>query len=531
MENTNSILEELESVLGGLPEGKRKEIFQEAEEQTRDKKWIPSPGPQSDAYFCEADTLLYGGHPGSGKSDLLLGLAFGAHQRSLILRRQYVDLGAMIDRMLEINGSREGFNGQSPPSLRVNEKCLVELGAAAKVDDIHHWMGNPHDFLGVDEATQFAESQIRFLMGWVRSTDPNQRKRTVLATNPPLTAEGAWIVRMFEPWLDPQYPRPAKPGELRWAVVDQDGNDRWVNGPSPVMVNDKLVTPQSRTYIPATLADNPYLRDTGYQSQLDAMPEPFRSILLGGFQTRLSDAPAQVIPTSWIRNAQSRWRPQPPDALPMCAIGVDASGGGRDPMVIARRYDGWFAPLIVVPAKEIPTDRAGTHCAGIIVSHRRDQAVVTVDLGGGYGSSLYEHLKANGVETVGFRGAEASRQATVEGKLKFYNLRSEAIWRFREALNPDQPNGSHIALPDDPTLTADLTAPCLDLGFNGIKVEAKEDVCKRLGRSTDYGDAVVMSWYAGRKNLPRIDFPEDGYKPFPKRRPQVIMRRPRGRYG
>jgi hypothetical protein len=54
-------------------------------------------------------------------------------------------------------------------------------------------------------ATQSAESQVRFLMGWVRSEDPAQRCRTVLATNPPLSPEGLWFVKMFAPWLDPGF--------------------------------------------------------------------------------------------------------------------------------------------------------------------------------------------------------------------------------------------------------------------------------------------------------------------------------------
>src|SRR3546814_1539203 len=78
--------------------------------------------------------------------------------------------------------------------------------------------------------------------------------------------------------------------------------------------------------------------------------------------------------------------------------------------------------------------------------------------------------------------------------LGFYNKRSETIWRFREALDPSQPGGSPIALPPDPMLVADLTAPTFTVPPRGIKVESKEDVCKRLGRSTDRGDAVVMAW-------------------------------------
>src|SRR3546814_3250182 len=58
---------------------------------------------------------------------------------------------------------------------------------------------------------------------------------------------------------------------------------------------------------------------------------------------------------------------------------------------------------------------------------------------------------------------------------------------------------SPIALPPDPMLVADLTAPTFTVPPRGIKVESKEDVCKRLGRSTDRGDAVVMAWSAGLK--------------------------------
>ena len=29
------------------------------------RKWVPNPGPQSEAFYCKADVLLYGG-PGLG---------------------------------------------------------------------------------------------------------------------------------------------------------------------------------------------------------------------------------------------------------------------------------------------------------------------------------------------------------------------------------------------------------------------------------------------------------------------------------
>ena len=49
--------------------------------------WVPNPGPQAQAFLCEADELFYGGEAGGGKTDLGIGLALSAHKRSLLLRR------------------------------------------------------------------------------------------------------------------------------------------------------------------------------------------------------------------------------------------------------------------------------------------------------------------------------------------------------------------------------------------------------------------------------------------------------------
>ena len=487
-------------------------------------RWHPNPGPQTDAYFSEADVLLYGGEPGGGKTQLLLGLAFNEHRESMILRRQYADLDRIIRDALKIHGSREGFNGSPPPKLRLDEERLISFRAANRVGDEQGTMGDGRDFLGIDEATHFAKSQVQFLMGWVRTDKPNQRTRTVLATNPPLTAEGLWVIEMFAPWLDPQFPDPAKPGELRWAISDEEGKMRWVHGPEPVEVGGRMYQPKSYTYIPASVEDNPYYVNSNYRRELDAMSEPFRSILMGGFRTSFSDAPNQIIPTAWVQKAQERWSPEPPAGVPCCALGVDASGGGDDPMVIAPRWDGWYDNLIEIPGKMIPMDRSGAWCAGQVVSYRADNAMVIVDLGGGYGGSMYEHLKANSVEVYGYKGAEGTPRRSRDGKFKFTNKRTAAYWLFREALDPGQPGGSPIRLPLHPRLTADLTAPTFEVSPNGIKAESKESVCDRLGRSTDFGDAVVMAWFEGPRELTdALEWMDErGFKQGRKHRPVVV---------
>lgn len=491
-------LEEILNQLTTLSVDDKQKVISEAMSSTSNLRWIPSPGPQTEAYFSKADILLYGGEPGGGKTSLLLGLAFNNHRRSLIMRKQYTDLSSIVEEAIKFNGTRKGYNGSPPPSLRINKDKFIEFGAAARVGDEQHWQGNPHDFIGFDEGTQFAESQIRFLMGWLRcADDANQRTRVVIATNPPLSSEGAWVVSMFAPWLDPRHHNPAKSGELRWFVTDALGKDIEVDGPDPFELEDgRIVQPKSRTFIPASVQDNPYLARTNYQAELDAMIEPYRSILMGGFMASFRDADNQCIPTAWVRDAQRRWTARPKLGVPMCAIGADVAQGGTDKSVLAPRYDDWFAPLIEKPGADTPT---GREMAGMIIANRKDGAVIVLDMGGGYGGSTFEHLVENEIPVIGYKGCTAVETRTKDRQLKFTNKRTEAYWRFREALDPSQEGGATIALPDDPVLMADLTAPTFEITRQGIKLETKEDVVARLGRSTDKGDAVIMSWSAGPK--------------------------------
>ena len=75
--------------------------------------WQPLPGPQMEAYYSPADVLFYGGSAGGGKSDLPIGLTLTAHRRSIIYRREAKQLQAIIDRLAELVGGRDGFSSQS----------------------------------------------------------------------------------------------------------------------------------------------------------------------------------------------------------------------------------------------------------------------------------------------------------------------------------------------------------------------------------------------------------------------------------
>lgn len=496
---SGAVLEEILATFKALPAERQAELRKIAEQDIKTRLWVPTPGPQRDAVESKADVLLYGGSAGSGKTDLGLGLAFTAHKVSLVLRRQYTDLSSLIERTVQINRTRKGLNASIPPKLRTADGRLIEFGACHNIGDEQGWKGRPHDLIVFDEGVDFAEQQIRFLIAWNRSVDEKQRCRVVIATNPPVTVEGEWLVKYFAPWLDETHPNPAKPGELRYFIPDPDDDkaDIEVAGPEPIMSAGKLVTPLSRTFIPGTLADNPFLARTDYAAKLDSLPEPYRSAYRdGNFMLGRKDDEHQLIPTDWIRAAQSRWTPFPPRGIPMCAIGVDVAAGGDDQTVLAARHDSWFAPLIAVPGMRTKT---GADVAGLVVTHRKDSCPIIIDMGGGYGGPAYEAMDANGLPVVAYKGSVGTTERTRDRQLGFSNLRTASYWAIREMLDPSQPGGATAALPPDPELVSDLTAVTFKITSRGIQAETKEDVVKKLKRSPDKGDALVIAWTAGPK--------------------------------
>jgi len=491
-------LDDLIRSLAKLPAEEQKNA-QDLIASTTSLAWIASVGPQTAAYFSPADVLLYGGQGGGGKTDLGLGLAFTAHQRSLILRRQYTDLASIIERAIEINGTRDGFNGSPPPKLNTNDGRLIRFGANRLLGDEQSWQGQPFDLKVFDEACQFLEAQIKFHLGWLRSTAAGQRVRALLATNPPLSAEGDFIIGMFRPWLDVTHHNPAKHGELRYFVTAPDGTDLEVDGPEPVEMGGRTLKPLSRTFIPAKLSDNPYLIGTNYQAQLDALPEPLRSAIRdGNFMLSRQDDQYQVIPTDWIRQAMARWGEKAPEGVGMSSIAADVALGGQDATVYARRHGHWFDSLVSEKGKDTVDPLS---IASRLLALMRDGCAIVIDMGGGYGSGVYSHLHNNvqGLTLHGFNGANSSKRGTRDGKLRFANKRAEAWWKFREALEPNL--GEPVALPPDQELLSDLTTPRWKLTQSGILIESKDDIRKRLGRSPDKGDAVVMAWAFGEDSV------------------------------
>ena len=492
-----NLLDDILERFNALPKDVQDQIVKDATKASEGRYFIPNPGPQVEALHCEADELFFGGSAGGGKSALLCGTALDDHDRSIIFRREYPQIKGLEDEVAGLVGARTGYNSQDK-IWRLPNGNVLEFGSVPHEKDVEKYQGRAHSLKGFDEITHFSEAQYRFLIGWTRSTNPKQRCRVIATGNPPTTPEGYWVVKYWAPWLDKTHPNPAEPGELRWYTTI-NGEDVECDGPEPVEVNGRMVKPRSRTFIPAKLEDNPDLMAAGYASVLEAMPEELRIRFRDGrFDAEVKDNEFQVIPTEWIKAAQARWTPEAPGGVGMSVISHDVALGGGDANTYARRHGHWYDEVICDRLKGMvdPIDLASK-----LISLMRNGCPVVIDMGGGYGSGVYSHLKQNVQQIVihGHNGANKSKKRTRDGKISFANKRAEVWWKFREALEPGL--GEPIALPPDPDLLADLSAPTWKLGRNGSLIEEKAAIKARLGRSPDKGDAVVNAWSYGESSV------------------------------
>lgn len=501
----DDVIATLEDLLAGMAPDQRAEVVRVASSKLS-LPWLPNPGAQTDAYLSQADQLLYGGQAGGGKSHLLIGVAANDHDRSLILRREATELDGLISdsRTLLTGHTKWNFRGSPDNEWDWGRQRSIRFGGMKEEQDWRKYAGRPRDFMGFDEAAEFTESQVASLIAWLRAPaikgQVPRRCRVVFASNPPRSAEGQWIIEWFAPWLDPLFANPARPGELRWCIMAK-GKTVWVDKPEVVEIDGEEYTPFTRTFIPASIDDNPFLARTDYRQRLQNLASPVlrEQLLKGNFLAGREDHEWQVIPGSWIAAAQKRWQEAPPHYRQMIAFSADVALGGGDQIVGAALHeDNWFAPLQRMDRSvDDPNE-----IAAWMVKHRRNEADLSVDATGGWGSGVRSHLKhQHGIECYGIVASKKSLHKSRDGKHTYKNVRSEMWWSFFEALSPD--SEEEIMLPPDARLAAQLAAPRYTVRGTDIIIESKEDVRDRLGSSTDDADAVIQAWHRRRALVKR----------------------------
>ena len=120
------------------------------------------------------------------------------------------------------------------------------------------------------------------------------------------------------------------------------------------------------------------------------------------------------------------------------------------------------------------------------------QASAVIDVIGIGAGVFHQSLEAQPERTIGFNAAVSTPLLDRTGQWKFSNLRSAAWWYMRELLDPA--NEEFVELPDDEDLIGELVTPTWrPISGGRIQVEPKEQIKKRLKRSTNKADAVIQA--------------------------------------
>jgi len=209
----------------------------------------------------------------------------------------------------------------------------------------------------------------------------------------------------------------------------------------------------------------------------------FKSRVLGEFPDSAED---MLVPLSWIEAAFAREYPAAIDGPSLC-MGADIAREGGDRIVFLVR------DAYAVRHMEIHQHKSLMDTAGRIIAVAKEHGVsaerVLIDdvgMGGGVTDRLRELDVA--VTPVNFGHA-------AKDKIRFANTRAEAYWRVREWLDPTQ-SGTPGAIPSEhKALGYEVTIPQTGYTSAGqIKIEPKDAIKKRLGRSPDLADALALTF-------------------------------------
>lgn len=250
--------------------------------------------------------------------------------------------------------------------------------------------------------------------------------------------------------------------------------------------------PSDTYYLQALATDNPYLPKS-YVDDLKKLHSAWRKRFLEGdwdyadedmtlFKMRYLDA-AMTYPSEDTKRSQRR-------------VGIDVAREGGDKSVFALLDEGIVTDLYLPRISKDTTDPILVMLANEVELYvkRKDVpwANVTIDTVG-VGAGVYDILRSRGYGVRGFKAGERAADYT-----KYFDRRSEAYCLYAEKMESGS-RGISRGIKNLNDLRQDLIAHKLQVSDKLIRVESKSDMRKRLKRSPDFSDAVIIADYeAGR---------------------------------
>lgn len=201
--------------------------------------------------------------------------------------------------------------------------------------------------------------------------------------------------------------------------------------------------------------------------------------VLGNFPTHADDT---MIGPGIVEAAMVRWTPAPPTDGPL-QFGVDVARFGRDKTAITWARGAWASAPTLLHGND------NVQVAGKVLELVRQVRLgpepVRVCIDTTNNGGVADILRASGVDGLEIVDVQYAEKATIDG---FSRLRDQLWGGLRTWLKEVG------AIPPDRALAADITAPRYGFDVRGrIKVEAKDDLKKRIGRSPDRADSLSLA--------------------------------------
>jgi hypothetical protein len=282
--------------------------------------WIPHEGAQTEFLSRSEFEVLFGGSAGPGKTACLVaGMTRDVDKptyHGLIVRRTFPQLQEIIDRCWRLYPELGGVYRSTEKRWKFPSGAVIDLGHMQHEDDKYNYQGKDFHRIGMDELTQFSETQYTYLFSRLRTTDPTINPQILSSTNPGGPGH-YWVKERFVTITD----------HLRTYIDPRTG--------------------LSRVFVPATIEDNPtlFLNDPAYLARLEALPEIERMRLRHGIwdafegqvftelSRRLHGCEDFEVPPEWERYCLLDWGFSKPFSVGWYAIDYDG---------VLYRYREWY---------------------------------------------------------------------------------------------------------------------------------------------------------------------------------------------
>jgi hypothetical protein len=207
----------------------------------------------------------------------------------------------------------------------------------------------------------------------------------------------------------------------------------------------------------------------------------YKAKVLGDFPDEGDDT---LIPLSWVEAARKRdLKPEGTKRL-----GVDVARMGEDKTIFCAMH----GPVVSFPNEYGKKDTMYTAGQAKRTKQEGEYDLLGID-DTGVGGGVTDRLVEQDVECEAFNGGEKPIDPE-----RFFNTRSEAYWLLRQRLDPNADDP--LQLPEDDELMNQLTNMKYTITSKGqIKLESKDEIKKRIGKSPDKADALAIANYIGRR--------------------------------